>query len=91
MSKKLLLKIVPPNKSAYSVECDSIKLNISENSKGKSAGSYGIRQGHAKALIAIDEGTISAYENQNCVFSVKTSVGFATIDSDIVTVLAEEI
>ena len=75
------LIIATPKGSISPIECDSVHLNISDDTKGKNGGNYGIRKGHAKALFSLDKGNVTA----------TTPKGFATVDNDTVTVVVEEI
>ena len=83
----LTLKILSPGGEAANVTCDSIILTVRDNSEGKSGGSYGIRTGHAPALIATDKGQITAKNQGRTVFSDYFDEGMATVDNNIVTVI----
>lgn len=85
------LIIATPKGSLKPLECDSIHLNVTNDSKDKKGGSYGIRKGHVKALLSLEKGEISAYLNGEKIYSAITTKGFATVDNDIVTVAVEEI
>ena len=84
------LIIATPKGSISPIECDSVHLNISDDSKGKNGGNYGIRKGHVKALFSLEEGNISALLKGETVFSTKVSDGFATVENDIITVVVEK-
>lgn len=77
--------ILSPDGKKQSFSCDSVHLIITEDDKGKRGGSYGIRQGHMKALISLDKGEISAHLKGEKIFSVVTEGGFATVENDVVT------
>ena len=85
------LIIATPKGSITPIECDSVHLNISDDTKGKNGGNYGIRKGHAKALFSLDKGNVTALLNGETVYSAITTKGFATVDKDVVTVVVEEI
>ena len=87
----LLLKVISVKGSAPAVECDSVHLNVREDSEGRMGGSMGIRQGHIKSLIALDKGAVVAYLDGKEVFSCVVSGGFATVDNDTVRVVTEGI
>ena len=83
----LTLKILSPGGEAANVVCDSITLTVKDNSQGKGGGSYGIRTGHAPALIATDKGVITAKKDGQIIFSDRFDEGMATVDSNTVTVI----
>ena len=83
----LTLKILSPVGEKADVSCDSIILTVRDNSQGKGGGSYGIRTGHAPALIATDKGRITAKKDGNTVFSEIFDEGMATVDKNTVTVI----
>ena len=80
-----------PHRQFPSVECDSVKLNIADSISGKFSGSYGIRQGHAKAVFSLAEGRISVSLGGQEVFSAECPGGFATVDNDDVRVATDGI
>ncbi len=86
---ELTLKIVTPKGSQASVSCDSIHLTISDNAKGRGGGSYGIRRGHAKALLSLEKGEIKAFLSGKTVLAGEGGCGFAAVDQDEVTVTVE--
>ncbi len=83
----LTLKILSPGGAATDVVCDSITLTVRDNSQSKGGGSYGIRTGHAPALIATDKGNITAKKDGQTVLSDFFDEGMATIDNNVVTVI----
>lgn len=84
------LIIATPKGAAKPLECDSIHLNIRNDSKDKSGGSYGIRKGHVNALFSLEKGNITALLSGKTIFSATTTNGFATVNNDVVTVVVEE-
>ena len=87
----LTLKIVTPEGDDQSVACDSVNLWMAPDSKGKREGSFGIRKGHAEAVIALGNGPLEAHLEGKSVFSARTEGGFATILRDTVTVVTPKI
>ncbi len=85
------LIIATPKGSTTPIECDSIHINICDDTKGKNGGNYGIRKGHAKALFSLEKGNVTALLNGETVYSATTTKGFATVDKDKVTVVVEEV
>ncbi|MBR6694540.1 MAG: hypothetical protein IKL62_06310 [Clostridia bacterium] len=88
---EITLRIVTPSGEPQAYECDSIILTVCDDIAGKGGGSYGIRKGHAKALIALDEGKITASLGGSKVLSAHTSSGFAMVENNVVTVTVENI
>ncbi|MBQ7094907.1 MAG: hypothetical protein IJN80_00430 [Clostridia bacterium] len=86
---KLSLKVITPQGVLGPFECDSVHLTISDDLSGKGGGSYGIRPGHTKALLSLQEGPLDADLEEQCVFFAKAGSGFASIEQNIVTVVVE--
>ena len=89
--KNFCLKIVTPHTTIGPVPCDSVKLTMTDGKKKKQGGSYGIRQGHAEALISLDKGTIEAFENGKPILTLLSSRGIARVKKDGVTVTVSEV
>ncbi len=87
---KLTLHIVTPVGAGGRIACDSIRLTLSDDESGRGGGSYGVRPGHTKALLALGEGKIEAYLAGETVLSGVGGEGFATIEKNSVTVVTEE-
>lgn len=83
----LTLKIITPHGKKAEISCDSIILTVEANENGKGGGSYGIRKGHAEALIATAKGIITAKKDGETVFSETFSEGTASVSEDVVTVI----
>lgn len=86
---KLILYIVTPNGARDPIPCDSIRLTICDDLNGKGGGSYGIRAGHAKALLSLDQGILKAFLSGQQVLTGESGMGFATVERNTVTVVAE--
>ncbi len=86
----LTLSIVTPSGSHGPVECDSVHLTLADNAEGNSGGSCGIRKGHIKSLFALDKGSLTAYRGEKAVLTARCGAGFASVDSDTLTVVVEE-
>lgn len=87
----LTLNILSPEGRHPAVTCDSVHLILSDDDTGKGGGSCGIRTGHAKAMLALSKGSITAFMKEEKVFEVQTGGGFATVENDVVTVVAQTI
>ena len=86
----LTLSIVTPNGTYGPLLCDSIRLTICDDLGGKGGGNYGIRPGHAKALLSLDKGVLKAFLAEEAVLTGTSGVGFVTVDQNVVTVATEE-
>lgn len=87
MSGTIKLTIVTPTGVAFSVTCDSVRLNTPDDRHGHGGGSIGIRRGHVSSVIAIAEGETVAFSNGAVVLRVRTKNGFASIENDEVQVI----
>ena len=84
----LTLLILSPGGIKADVSCDSVVLTVRDSSEnGKGGGSYGIRKGHAEAIIATANGNITAKKDGNVIFSDTLSEGTATVSKDKITVI----
>ena len=86
---ELTVNIVTPKRTYGPFQCDYVHLTASDDLKGKGGGSYGIRKGHAKALISLDEGMVEAFCAGENILVGESGYGFATVDSNIVNVVVE--
>ena len=84
---ELTLKIVTPEGTDQTVDCESVILWMAGDHKGKGEGSIGIRKGHTHAVIALGNGPVQAFSNGKTVFAGQTLGGFATVSKDVVTVV----
>ena len=86
----LTLKIVSKDGVVAAVECDSVHLTVCDDTNGRGGGSMGIRPGHIKSLISLDQGSVAAYIGEKEIFSCIVGGGFATVENDTVTVVTEK-
>ena len=91
MNKSLLLEVFSTDGNAQRIECDYVRLPVAQESSGKFSGSCGIKKGHAKAAISLDDGILSADLNGESVFKAEISGGFAIVENNTVTVTVEKI
>ena len=89
IKEKLTLKVVLPDGLLCHTQCDSVNVCIVDDKNGKGAGSYGIRRGHAKAVLCLSSGKVEAFDGEKSVFSKQTSGGFADIENDVVSVVVD--
>ena len=88
---KLRLSILTPEGSAGECTCDSVILNLADDSSGHGGGGFGIHRGHVKTHAALAPGKVKALKDGKEILSIRISSGFAVVDSDRVTVLAEAV
>lgn len=68
------------------MECDSVRLPVSDNVKGEFSGSYGIRKGHARAVFSLKAGKVILTSDGKTVFETDISDGFATVENNEVSI-----
>lgn len=86
---KLVLRVITPKGCQEEIECDSVRVNAADNAVGKGGGAYGIRPGHAKAVIALEEGRLMAFMAGKCLLSASCGAGIAAVDAGSVTLITE--
>ncbi len=84
------LRVVTPQKAEGPIECDSVHLQITDDLDGNGGGDYGIRLGHIRSVISVDKGNVTAYLDGKQVFETKVDGGFATVENNTITVVAEK-
>ncbi len=89
--RNMKFTLFTPHRHFPALECDSVKLNITDSINGKFSGSYGIRKDHAKAIFSLAEGKISVSLNNEEIFSAECGAGFATVENDDIRVTVDGI
>ena len=87
--KTFALKLTTPEGTFGPFACDSVKLHITDGKNGTGSGAYGIRRGHAPALLALMAGQITASSNGKTVASAQIGEGFAMVHANLVTVTVD--
>lgn len=87
--KTFLLVLASPGATETAVRCDAVTFTVPDGAKGKNGGSVGIRPGHTNAMMALDEGKITARLEGQDVLSCTTSGGFAMVEGQRVTILSD--
>ena len=87
--KELSLTVVTPTGAISPVTCESVHCSVTDDSKGKGGGRYGIRSGHARALLTIAPGEVEALRQGERVFLCRCGSGFATVEDNMVTLVVE--
>ncbi len=91
MNDTLTVKFFTVDRRIPDVECDSIRLPVSDSVKGEFSGSYGIRKGHARAVFSLKEGKIALTSGGQTVFEADISQGFATVENNTVCITVDSI
>ncbi len=87
----LLLRLVTPDQEPIELECDSVHVTLRDDSHGHGGGSYGIRHGHAKTILAMGAGPLTALLEGKTLLRCTCSEGFARIENSTVIVVTEGI
>lgn len=88
-SRTLTLRVVTPDRPVITAECDSVRLTLADDENGRGGGSYGVRYGHAKAVLLLGAGAVCAYSGGELVMTAECSDGFARVEDNIVAVVTE--
>lgn len=91
MENLLSVKFFTVNRQVPVIECDSIRLPVSDKLNGEFSGSYGIRKGHAKAVFALTSGKVTATLKGETIFTADISDGFAIVENDEVNITVDKV
>ena len=91
MKDALTVKFFTINGQIPDMECDGVRLPISDNMKGEFSGSYGIRKGHARAVFSLKAGKVILTSDGKNVFETDISDGFATVENNEVIITVNSI
>ena len=91
MKDGLTVRIVTVNHQIPDIQCDGVRVPISDSAKGDFSGYYGIKKGHAKAVFSLRAGKITLTKNENTIFTAEISDGFALIENNEVNVIVDKI
>ena len=83
------LRIITVDTQLEREGCDYITLDIADDKKGGFSGCCGIKKGHARALMSLREGKVTAQKEGKVIFTATTSAGFATVKDNVVTVAVD--
>lgn len=86
MNDVLTVSFFSVDRQVCGVECDSVRLPVSNNMKGEFSGSYGIRKGHARAVFSLKAGKVTLTSDGKTVFEADISDGFATVENNEVSI-----
>lgn len=91
MGNQLTVKFFTVERQISDIKCDSIRIPVSDNSKGEFSGSYGIKKGHARAVFSLKEGKVIANSDGEQIFSADISDGFAIVENDEVRITVDKV
>ena len=86
MNNVLTVRFFTVDRSIPEMECDSVRLPVSDSIKGCFSGSYGIKKGHARAVFSLKAGKVTLNLNGKTVFDADISDGFATVENNEVCI-----
>lgn len=87
--RQLTLTIITPDIKPVTVLCDSVRIMLRDDLNGRGGGSYGIRRGHAEAVLALGKGEVTALSCGETVLCKQCGEGFVRVSNDTVTVITE--
>lgn len=83
MNKLLSLTVLLPDRPPVELPCGSVRLTAADG------GQYGIRPGHAPAMIALAPGELTASRDGTVLCRLLLGGGFARVAGNTVTVVTE--
>ena len=86
---QLALTIITPDANLITVSCDSVHIMLRDDLHGHGGGAYGIRPGHAKSILALGVGAVTALSSGETVLRVNCGKGFVKVSPDSVAVITE--
>ena len=89
MDNRIIVSVITPGGEPVRFECDSLRLTVRDGRGGRGGGSYGIRRGHARAVISLGKGVLEAYLGGKLIRRQMCSEGFAKVEPDRVDVVVE--
>ncbi len=90
-ARLLNVTVITPDCEENNFTCDSLHVTVPDGRNKNGGGSYGIRCGHAAAILALDNGRIEAFLKGETVWSGIAAEGFARVEADSVTIVTEEL
>ena len=87
--RAVTLTVITPDAPPVTLLCDAIRLTLQDNRKGKGGGAYGIRPGHAPAVLSLGHGVLEARRGGRVNLRLTVAGGFARVGGDQVTVVTE--
>lgn len=91
MNDKLTVKFYAVDRQISAIECDSIRVPVSDSVNGDFSGYYGIRKGHTRAIISLKNGDVAVSKDGKTVFTAEISDGFAMVENNVVSITVDSI
>lgn len=91
MENHLTVKFFTVDRRIPDMKCDSVRLPVSDNSKGEFSGSYGIKKGHARAVFSLEAGNVIVTADGEKIFSAHISDGFAIVENNEVRITVDKV
>lgn len=91
MNDRLIVKLNSVDKHFSPIECDSVRIPVSDSIKGEFSGSYGIKKGHAKAVFSLKKGEVVVLAGGKTIFSAELSDGFAMVENNVISITVDKI
>ena len=89
MENYLTVKFFTVDRQIPDIKCDSVRIPVSDNSKGEFSGSYGIKKGHARAVFSLKSGKVIVNSDGEQIFSANISDGFAIVENNEVRITVD--
>lgn len=91
MKDRLTVKFSSVDRHILPIECDSVRVPVSDSAKGAFSGFYGIKKGHANAVIALKTGDVVVTDDGKTIFIAEISDGFAIVENNLVSINVDRI
>ncbi len=91
MDNHLTVKFFTVECQIPDIKCDSVRIPVSDNSKGEFSGTYGIKKGHARAVFSLKAGNVIVNADGKQIFSANISDGFAIVENNEVRITVDKV
>lgn len=91
MNDKLTVNFYAVDRQLPAMECDSLRVPVSDSVNGDFSGYYGIRKGHTRAIISLKNGDVTINEGGKTIFTAEISDGFALVENNVVSITVDSV
>ena len=91
MNNVLTVSFFTVDRSIPQMECDSVRLPVSDSIKGCFSGSYGIKKGHARTVFSLKSGRVTVNSDGEQIFTANISDGFAIVENNEVRITVDKV
>ena len=91
MENHITVKFFTVDRHIPDMKCDSVRVPVSDNSKGEFSGSYGIKKGHARSVFSLKAGEVIVTAGGEELFLANISDGFAIVENNEVRITVDKI